>query len=65
VQLLLEQRQLSYPFQLVLLPIEPGLQLELKFLAFIQQSTELELEYSLEPLSSRQAFQHPMIGLEH
>ena len=46
MKLLPEQRQLSYPFQLVQLPIEPGLQLELKFLAFVQQSIELMLEYS-------------------
>ena len=46
MQLLPEQLQLSYPSQLVPLPIKPMLQLELEFLAFTQQSIELMLEYS-------------------
>ena len=60
----LELQQLSYLSQPSLPPIEPGLQLKLESLAFVQQSIKLVLEYSKEPLSSRQVFQHLVIGFE-
>ena len=60
----LELQQLSYLSQPSLPPIEPWLQLRLESLAFVQQSIKLVLEYSKEPLSSRQVFQHPVIGFE-
>jgi hypothetical protein len=57
-------QQLSYLSLPILPPIEPRLQLGLGFLAFVQLSIKLVLEYSMEPLSSQLAFQHPVTEFE-